>query len=84
MEWISVKDKMPEQGIPCLLYQTWPPETMFNCRADPLKRTFIKLGGLNYQKKFVLYEDQYSGYILEYVTHWMPLPKPPLNDCDGI
>lgn len=77
MEWISVDDRMPEQGKCCLLYQTYPPGTMFNCRADPLNRNFFSVGGLNWKGKFISYEDQYAQDGLKYISHWMPLPPPP-------
>ena len=79
-KWISVKDQVPQQGIVCLLYQTYPPGSMFNCRADPLPRCFIKIGGIRYDGKFILYEDQYSYNGLNHVTHWMPLPTSPIKD----
>ena len=75
-KWISVKDKLPPLGKPCLLYQTWPAITMFNLRADPLERTHISLGGINWEGKFITYENQYNDY-LDYVSHWMPLPEVP-------
>src|SRR5277367_2329856 len=69
-EWFSVKDKLPEIGQVCLLYQTWPQDTMFNCRADPLRRVHMRLGGLRYNSKFVSYEDQWSEEGLKHVSHW--------------
>ena len=78
MDWISVKDKEPPKGKIYLLYQTYPPETMFNCRANPLNdRCFIHIGGLRYDGKFISYYDQRSSEGLKYISHWMPLPKPP-------
>jgi len=80
MEWINIEDKMPEIGKPCLLYQTYPRGTMFNLRADPLQRTNIRMGGMNWEKKFITYENQYGENYLKYVTHWMPLPLSPTED----
>lgn len=76
-EWISVEERLPEIGVVCLLYQSYPKDTVFNCRAYPLQRNFTKIGGLNYLKKFVLYEDQFCNQGLKHVSHWMPLPEPP-------
>lgn len=77
MEWISVKDKMPEVDKPCLLYQTYPDDTIFNLRADRFKRIFILIGGLRYDSKFISYNDHNSEDGLKHVSHWMPLPKSP-------
>ncbi len=77
MEWIRIEDKLPEKGIPCLLYISYPKETMFNCRADPMKRCFSVIGGLRWDNKFISYDDQYSEVGLKYISHWMPLPDKP-------
>ncbi len=74
-EWISIKDELPPMGIPCLLYKTYPEGTIFNCRADPLRKCAYVLGGLVWGGDFVSYEDQHTK--LKYISHWMPLPKPP-------
>lgn len=75
--WISVKDRLPKEREVVLLYITWPPETMFNCRANPLERTFIFVGGLIFDGKFVRYDRQYNDEGVKHVSHWMPLPAPP-------
>jgi hypothetical protein len=76
MKWIKVSDQMPPKGKVVLLYQSWPPDTMFNCRADPLPRNFTRLGGLRYDGLFIDYQNQY-GEPLKYISHWMPLPDKP-------
>ncbi len=82
MKWISVKDRLPEIGMVCLLYITYPKDTMFNCLANPLNRDFHRVGGLRYDGKFISYEDHYSENGIEYVSHWMPLPElPHQKDC---
>jgi len=77
MEWIKIEDRLPKVGELCLLYQTYPDGTMFNCRADPLPRCFIYVGGLRYNGMFISKEDQYSEKGLKFITHWMPLPNTP-------
>lgn len=77
--WISVKDEMPPVGRVVLLHQTYPPNTAFNCRADPLIRNFNKVGGLRYDGKFISSEDQYLEEGLKYISHWMQLPNPPIS-----
>ena len=76
-KWISVKEKLPAIGETCLLHITYPEGTMFNCRADHLERTNIVIGGLLYNGQFTSIEDQFKYDELKYVSHWMPLPKPP-------
>lgn len=77
-EWTSCNDKLPEEKEICLLYQTYPSDTLFNLRADPIpSRTVIVIGGLRSDDKFVAYHDQWSEEGLKYVTHWMPIPKGP-------
>lgn len=75
--WISIEDRLPLKGKVCLLYQTFPANTIWNCRADPFPRQHIRIGGLRYNGIFVSYEDQYSDEGLKHVTHWMSLPTPP-------
>lgn len=77
MNWIKVEDELPEIGKTCLLLQTYPKETMFNCRADPLSRCFMRIGGLQYEGKFISYEDQHSNRNIKHVSHWMHLPEAP-------
>jgi hypothetical protein len=77
MRWIKIEDELPPIGKVCLLYQTYPPETMFNLRADPLVRNFTLIGGLTWNGKFVSYHDQHSAEGLKYISHWMELPEKP-------
>ncbi len=74
--WIDVRNGLPPIGLPCLLYITYPPDTMFNCLAYPLQRQFQMIGGLQYGGQWISYEDQY-GEPLKHVSHWTSLPKPP-------
>ena len=64
-EWISVKDRLPEEGDRCL------------CRL----KSFASPGSfyqsiLRYDK----YGFQDGGVYEEGVTHWMPLPQPPKGE----
>ena len=77
MNWISCTERLPDKGQVVLLYQTFPPETNFNCMAYPLQRNFTKVGGRTYDGKFILYEDQFADTSLKHVSHWMPLPEKP-------
>lgn len=69
MEWISIEDKLPPGFEECLV---WPiPNRDMNIRTasyDPKKERWE--------------QDCYNGYDYEdfnpIVTHWMPLPEPPV------
>ena len=77
MEWISIKDKLPLIGQVCLLFRTYPKNTRFNCRADPLDTKFMLMGGRRWNGDFISIENQNSNEALKYVSHWAPLPEPP-------
>jgi hypothetical protein len=76
-EWISIEKQDSPIGKTVLLCITYPKGTIFNCRADPLERTRIEIGGRLYNGNYVRLIDQFNGNILKNVTHWMPLPRPP-------
>lgn len=58
MEWISIKDKLPEHGYTNLVI-------LFALKRNPIIGFYSK-----YDKKF--YDQDYTVYI-ENVTHWIPL-----------
>lgn len=60
MEWISVKDRLPNDGDPVLISDG-------NLVREG---TFLKWDG---------YNSWCQPRGMKEVTHWMPLPKPPLN-----
>ncbi len=66
MNWISVKDKLPNSISNVLVYATHTDDE--ECR--------VEVGF--YDKRI----GSWAGcptYILNNVTHWMPLPEPPKN-----
>lgn len=62
MKWISVKDRLPEQGVFVLAYR---PDACFD------KQKVTKLN------RFRVAGAEWSFGGIEMVTHWMPLPEPP-------
>jgi hypothetical protein len=60
--WISCSDRLPEAGMPVLIYACKHRVTAY---YDSCKNLFR------------LTENDNLYYIAEYVTHWMPLPEPP-------
>jgi len=75
--WVSVEDRLPDTSEIVLFYITYPPDTMFNLRADPFPKQNIRLGGLAYNGKWLTYENQYAQHDIQHVSHWMPIPEPP-------
>lgn len=67
MEWISVKDRLPETDKMVLVV----------CNSAYCEKPYSTVG--NYtcwtSKKWLTK----SGAIDTSVTHWMPLPQPPIN-----
>lgn len=65
MEWISVKDGLPEVGKIVVWYSPFAHTgTVKGYVADYLNELDKKEHNINWFKKF---------------THWMPLPDPPLK-----
>ena len=60
-EWISVKDRLPKSRFVVLAYE------------KPLNTINMSF----YEKNSESWIDCDSGYYLNSVTHWMPLPEPP-------
>lgn len=60
--WIPCSERLPEAGMPVLIYACKHRVTAYydNCK-----------------NLFRLTENDNLYYIAEYVTHWMPLPEPP-------
>ena len=61
-EWIRVKDRLPEHGVPVLVF-------------DTLANT-IEL--MSWDKIMEVFETDDAYFVqLNDASHWMPLPKPP-------
>ena len=68
IDWISVKDRLPEKSVPVLICAAGHRVTAY---YDKVKEVFR------------LTEDENLYYLTEYVTHWMPLPEPPESKSDA-
>jgi len=66
-EWISVKDDLPEHYVNVLIYPypEFNDEYRFVGEYDIVREGFVVWVGSNSEHNEV------------FVTHWMPLPKPP-------
>lgn len=70
MEWISVKDRLPDKDIICLCCYGFNKEEVF-CKP-------MYIGTLTYFAVDKSPHWQHEGLGL-YVTHWMPLPELPIE-----
>jgi hypothetical protein len=67
-EWISVEDRLPEQGEHVLLFNGhWT--GVGKHQPDP---DYPDEGGCPYP-----WQDERTEWIEPFPTHWMPLPAPP-------
>lgn len=79
-KWISVKDRLPEDGRPVLLYlcgkevYTYTYQCAgFYVNRDNIADVYARKGWYE-----LCYNGDYGdNFIADTVTHWMPLPKPP-------
>lgn len=65
MEWIDVKEKLPDQGVEVILTD--------NNQSPP-----VFCGDLRGNHFYVI--DLMASLRRVYPTHWMPLPDPPKNN----
>lgn len=65
--WISVKDKMPNEGEIVMTYGSGAANTQF-CQA------YYRANG------FWQELDECGDFLDDSPTHWMPLPEPPRAD----
>lgn len=77
MNWISVKDRLPQEKQDVLVFERWMDIPFVGYLVKDkwhVNKEFYEVGGT--------YAD---GYIIgvvsqKDVTHWMPLPEPPKQD----
>lgn len=69
MEWVSVKDRLPERTLRVIMFGSFPDGPHDYC---------ITMGVFGFSSKSWV---ELSGQIMHTVTHWMPLPNPP--DMEG-
>jgi len=70
MDWISIKDQVPEDGAIVITYFGELNNPIEIARYKNLKGTEDEVFGHNC---FI----NKSGWLTDDVTHWMPLPDPP-------
>ena len=90
MEWISVKDRLPEPGKIVLVHQVYSWQRFEDGAAVTVGRLRPTENGCVSYWEFQYYRPDFrDGTVLdngiicpgsEYITHWMPLPEPPRED----
>lgn len=79
-EWISVKERLPEDDVPAgrkqitVMVATKAGKTTIASRVFEPEREYC---GKIYPARW-----QWSRLLNNYVTHWMPLPESPKEGCD--
>lgn len=76
-EWISVKDRLPEEGTQVLTYDSGSKNGAFEYRLDYIVLIWQEEGLTDVPNPIWA-----CGLVDDYnkVTHWMPLPSPPKNE----
>lgn len=72
MKWISVKERLPDIDVNVLIYTPNEKCVQMACR--------INYGNTDYKgNTFVWFYPENNGWTEANVTHWMPLPNPPVE-----
>ena len=73
MDWISVKDRLPEFKQKVLLYHT---QLRFPHVGEMV---FMDERGYHFRAETIVFDcDENREKCCEGFTHWMPLPEPPI------
>ena len=71
-QWVSVKDRLPEDGeVVLTLVSGKPRENIELIDAYELA---------TYYERYGWHVDEFSDWYAPQVSHWMPLPKPPKEE----
>ncbi len=83
MEWISVKDELPEDEQ---VIDVWMPEIKKKNKRLENIIFYKRYSLLDYRKNFFFqwnFNNETTIFLEENrITHWMPLPKPPNQSTD--
>ena len=74
-KWISVEDRLPEDNLNVLVYAIGDNENSVIAMTDYTHKMY----GYNIEG----WHSPWQYFFYEYkITHWMPLPEPPKEDCN--
>lgn len=81
MEWISVKDRLPDVDKTESQFETTTVIAfMPDCRVNPMRYERAYVRGKTVRRWKWMWDALYYG---DKITHWMPLPEPPKEATDG-
>ena len=81
-EWISVKDRLPEEDGKYLVFEQSNGRTntsVLRFAKDARKVDKYDFKG-RWKNAWYEYDSEWGHYTVNSVTHWMPLPKPPKGE----
>ncbi len=79
MEWISIKDQIPEPGIEVILLASKKEDWIYDGdKKHYQNKQFIGyLGKYSSDDVSCVFGDGFVPFVIEEITHWMPLPEKP-------
>lgn len=78
-DWISVKDRLPEPGIPVLALQFDIPHSR-RVRYWLVRLVIYDTIDPSTGKKMMSWFPNYGGFCVENIAYWQPLPKTPKGE----
>ena len=80
-EWISVKDGLPDEDGKYLVFEQSGGRTVTSVlRFAKDARKVDRYDFSRRKNAWYEYDSEWGHYIVNSVTHWMPLPKPPKGE----
>lgn len=78
MEWISVKDRLPELEENVLLFDYW--KSVSGEQMEDIRVGYLREFVTRKSSSGLVTIEEWGGTEFAFnITHWMPLPKPPKN-----
>ena len=81
-EWISVKDRLPEEDGKYIVFEQSGGRTntsILRFAKDARKVDRYDFKG-RWENAWYEYDSEWGHYTVDSVTHWMPLPQPPKGE----
>ncbi len=80
MEWISVKDRLPNNNELVIAYGKKETDSEKDVWLVTFYKEVIEKCGDHKKNISDQYWEKTNGYDVDEVTHWMPLPQPPKDN----
>ena len=75
MEWVSVKDRLPNDGEAVLIYQHYPSGRRMKCIYQPLQEEYRDVAQFDVRSSGKYSFQRQNQIPIEFVTYWMSLPE---------